>query len=85
MFLNLKLQIFRRGNHQNQLARAVGMDATVLSKVIHGYRCPTPEQRKRLATYLGAEEAWLFEVFEVTPAPYFPESPLPYDDKGHEE
>ena len=65
MLPNLKLQIFRRGSHQNELAKAVGIDETVLSKIIHGYRDPSPRQRKLLATYLEAEEAWLFERFEV--------------------
>ena len=57
MFPNLKLQIFRRSSHQNQLARAVGMDETVLSKIIHGYRNPTAEQRQLLAAYLEADRA----------------------------
>ena len=67
MFPNLKLQIFRRGSHQNQLARAVGINETVLSKIIHGYRNPTVGQRKLLADHLEADEAWLFERFEATP------------------
>ena len=66
MFPNLKLQIFRRGSHQNRLAKAVGIDETVLSKIIHGYRVPTPSQRRILASYLEADEQWLFERFEVT-------------------
>jgi transcriptional regulator with XRE-family HTH domain len=65
MFPNLKLQIFRRCSYQNQLARAVGMDETVLSKIIHGYRNPTADQRKLLAAYLEADETWLFECFEA--------------------
>lgn len=69
MFPNLKLQIFRRGSHQNRLAKAVGIDETVLSKIIHGYRKPTPEQRKLLAQFLEAEEAWLFEQFEAPRVP----------------
>jgi len=68
MFPNLKLQIFRRGSHQNQLARAVGIDETVLSKIIHGYRNPTSVQRKLLASHLEVDEAWLFERFEGAPA-----------------
>ena len=64
MFPNLKLQIFRLGSHQNQLAKAVGIDETVLSKIIHGYRDPNPTQRKLLASHLEVEEAWLFERFE---------------------
>ncbi len=54
MFPNLKLQIFRRGSHQNQLAKAVGIDESVLSKL--------------LATYLDVDEVWLFERFEVPPS-----------------
>jgi transcriptional regulator with XRE-family HTH domain len=66
MFPNLKLQIFRRGGHQNQLAKAVGIDETVLSKIIHGYRAPSAAQRRILASYLEVDEAWLFERFEAT-------------------
>lgn len=40
------------------------MDETILSKIIHGYRNPTPAQRKLLASHLGADETWLFEPFE---------------------
>jgi transcriptional regulator with XRE-family HTH domain len=65
MYPNLKLQIFRRRNHQNQLARDVGIDETVLSKIIHGYRRPTEAQKKILASYLEAEESWLFETYEA--------------------
>lgn len=76
MLPNLKLQIFRRGNHQNQLARAIGIDETVLSKIIHGYRAPSPAQRKILASYLEADEAWLFERFEMAPLGFKPEKAL---------
>ncbi len=69
MFPNLKLQIFRRGSHQNQLARIIGMDETILSKIIHGYRVPTAAQRRILARFLEAEEEWLFERFEVAGLP----------------
>jgi len=65
MFPNLKLQIFRCGSHQNRLAKTIGIDETVLSKIIHGYRDPTPAQRKLLASHLGADEVWLFERFET--------------------
>ena len=67
MFPNLKLKIFLSGNHQNQLAKAVGIDETVLSKIIHGYRAPSQSQRRLLASHLEADEAWLFERFEATP------------------
>ena len=64
MYPNLKLQIFKRGIHQNHLARNVGIDETLLSKIIHGYREPTLTQRRSLANYLSVEEAWLFEKYE---------------------
>lgn len=73
MFPNLKLQIFRCGSHQNRLAKATGIDETVLSKIIHGYRDPTPVQKSLLASYLNADEAWLFERFEAPVVRTFPE------------
>jgi transcriptional regulator with XRE-family HTH domain len=69
MYPNLKLQIFRLRVHQNQLAKVLGMNETVLSKVICGYREPSESQRKTLASYLGVDEGWLFEKYEGSPAP----------------
>jgi len=66
MYPNLKLQIFKSGIHQNHLARELGLTDTVLSKIIHGYRQPTEQQRKILAAYLHVDENWLFEKFDVT-------------------
>jgi transcriptional regulator with XRE-family HTH domain len=65
MYPNLKLQLFRSSVRQNFLARQVGIDESVLSKIIHGYREPSKEQRQLLANYLGVEESWLFEKFEI--------------------
>ena len=72
MFPNLKLQIFRLGIHQNLIAKTLGIDESVLSKIIRGYRKPSQEQRKQLADFLKVEENWLFEEYAVTrhsPAP----------------
>jgi transcriptional regulator with XRE-family HTH domain len=66
MFPNLKLKIFLRGSHQNRLAKSTGIDETVLSKIIHGFRKPTAAQRKLLAEFLEADEGWLFEQFDST-------------------
>ena len=65
MYPNLKLQLFRSSVRQNFLARAVGIDESILSKIIHGYREPSKQQRQLLASYLGVEETWLFEKFEM--------------------
>jgi len=66
MYPNLKLQIFKSGIHQNRLARQLGLTDTVLSKIIHGYRQPTNEQRKLLAEYLRVDEEWLFERYDLS-------------------
>ncbi len=68
MYPNLKLEIFKLGLRQNHLAKELGMDDTVLSKIIHGYREPTDVQRRALASYLRAEEGWLFEKFDTSSA-----------------
>jgi len=68
MYPNLKLQLFRSAVRQNFLARELGMDESILSKIIHGYREPSPEQRQRLSLYLGVEESWLFEKYENAPS-----------------
>ena len=65
MYPNLKLQLFRSSVRQNFLARQVGIDESILSKIIHGYREPSKELRQLLANYLGVEESWLFEKFEI--------------------
>ncbi len=65
MYPNLKLQLFRNAVRQNFLARELGIDESILSKIIHGYREPSTAQRQMLANYLGAEESWLFEKYEV--------------------
>lgn len=68
MYPNLKLAIFKRGLQQNHLARHLGMDETLLSKIIRGYREPTEFQRRALAGFLNVAEEWLFEKYEVSPA-----------------
>jgi transcriptional regulator with XRE-family HTH domain len=67
MYPNLKLQIFKQGVHQNHIARALRIDESVLSKIIHGYREPSEGQRKQLADFLRVEETWLFEKYNGVP------------------
>jgi len=61
MYPNMKLQLWKAGIRQNQLARSLGIDETLLSKIINGYRQPNPEIRRRIAAALQSEEAWLFD------------------------
>ncbi|HET7208500.1 MAG TPA: helix-turn-helix transcriptional regulator [Terriglobales bacterium] len=68
MYPNLKLQIWRSGIHQNQLARKVNIDETLLSRIINGYREPSAQLRARIAELLQADEGWLFQRQVQSPA-----------------
>lgn len=61
MYPNLKLHLWRTGLRQNQLAKLLQMDDTLLSKIVNGYREPSATVRRRIAEVLGKDEAWLFE------------------------
>lgn len=69
MYPNLKLQIWRSGIHQNRLARMLGIDETTLSRIINGFRAPSPQICARIADLLHADEAWLFETTVETACP----------------
>jgi transcriptional regulator with XRE-family HTH domain len=60
MYTNLKLLLWRSGIHQNRIAQETQVDEALLSRIINGYREPTPQQRRKIAQYLGADEDWLF-------------------------
>jgi transcriptional regulator with XRE-family HTH domain len=64
MYPNLKLQLWKSGMRQNQLAKLLGMDETVLSKVVNGFRHPSLQVRRRIADLLEVDEHWLFERAE---------------------
>lgn len=67
MYPNLKLQLWRAGIRQNRLAQLLGMDETMLSKVINGYRAASPELRGKIAVILQQDEEWLFESIVAKP------------------
>jgi transcriptional regulator with XRE-family HTH domain len=62
MYVNLKLEMWRKGIRQNQLARLLVMDEALLSKIVNGFRYPTPEIQRRIATLLQSDERWLFQA-----------------------
>jgi len=70
MYPNLKLQIFKLGIRQNQIAKDLKFCESQLSKIIHGYREPSAGERKLLAGYLNVDESWLFERHESVPTPH---------------
>jgi len=61
MYPNLKLQLWKSGMRQNRLARLLEMDEAVLSKIVNGFREPSPKLRRQIATLLQSDERWLFE------------------------
>ena len=61
MYPNLKLQLFKTGMRQNRLAQCLGMDESILSKIVNGFREPSGELRARIASLLQSEEEWLFQ------------------------
>src|SRR5271168_4461415 len=61
MYPNLKLQLWRSGIRQNRLAKILEIDETVLSKVMNGFRDPSPDLRLRIAQALQSDVEWLFE------------------------
>jgi transcriptional regulator with XRE-family HTH domain len=61
MYANLKLQLWKTGIRQNRLAQLLGLDESVLSRIVNGYREASPTLRLDIAHVLGCEESWLFE------------------------
>ena len=61
MYPNLKLQLWKCRIRQNQLAKMLHMDETMLSRVVNGFREPSEEVRQRIATVLECDVSWLFE------------------------
>ena len=62
MYPNLKLQLWKTGIRQNRLARLMGVDETVLSRIVNGFREPNPELQVRIAEVLQCDSKWLFEA-----------------------
>jgi transcriptional regulator with XRE-family HTH domain len=65
MYPNLKLQLWRMGMRQNQLAKSLNMDETILSKIVNGFRQPSPTVKGQIAAVLHMDEKWLFEAPEA--------------------
>ena len=62
MYPNLKLQLWKTGIRQNRLARLLGVDETVLSRIVNGFREPNTELQVRIAEVLQCDPKWLFEA-----------------------
>jgi plasmid maintenance system antidote protein VapI len=60
MYPNLKLHLWKCGMRQNRLAQLIGINETLLSRIINGYRKLDPVVKARIAAVLQADEVWLF-------------------------
>ena len=61
MYPNLKLRLWTTGLRQHELAELIGIDETLLSKIINGHRKPARALRSAIASALNQNEEWLFE------------------------
>jgi transcriptional regulator with XRE-family HTH domain len=64
MYPNLRIQLWKAGMRQNQLAKILEMDETLLSRIVNGYRQPSADLRKKLSAILQTDETWLFQPAE---------------------
>jgi len=62
MYPNLRIQLWKAGIRQNRLAKMIAMDETVLSRIVNGFREPSPEFRKKISAILQSDEQWLFQA-----------------------
>jgi transcriptional regulator with XRE-family HTH domain len=62
MYPNLRIQLWKAGIRQNRLAKMIKMDETVLSRIVNGFREPSPEFRKTISLLLQSDEQWLFQM-----------------------
>jgi transcriptional regulator with XRE-family HTH domain len=65
MYPNLKLQLWKTGIRQNRLARMLRIDETMLSRIINGFREPSPELKAKIAGVLTCDARWLFERMDT--------------------
>jgi transcriptional regulator with XRE-family HTH domain len=72
MYPNLKLELWRQGIRQNRLAKLLGMDEALLSRLVNGFRNPDPETRARIAELLHSNEQWLFDSIDNIPRSVVP-------------
>jgi transcriptional regulator with XRE-family HTH domain len=59
--LQLKIAMLQRGVRQTRMAFEIGMDPAKLSRIVNGVAIPSPDDRRKIASYLEMNEATLFE------------------------
>jgi transcriptional regulator with XRE-family HTH domain len=65
MYPNLRLELWKRRIRQNELAKRLQIDETVLSKIVNGVRRPSADLQRQIAGLLERDQSWLFEVAQM--------------------
>lgn len=60
MNIALKMAILQKCGNQTLFARQVEMGESIISRIIHGYREPTADEKRIIAQKLGLSEEALF-------------------------
>lgn len=60
MNIELKSTIYRKIGSQVRFAADLGISESLLSRIIRGWRDPSPELRQKIAETLGVEESEIF-------------------------
>ena len=69
MFINLAVAMRAKGYKQHVVAAAAGMTESTFSRALHGRGTFGPNERKRIAEFLNADEGWLFAALARIPRP----------------
>ncbi len=72
MFINLGVAVRAKGYKQHIVASAAGMTESTFSRALHGRGTFGPNERKRIAEFLNADEGWLFTTLAKVPRPIIP-------------
>ena len=70
MYPHLKLELWKRHIRQNELAKRLQIDETVLSKILNGIRRPSEELQHQIAALLDMDQTWLFETQSASNASF---------------
>jgi len=60
MLVMLKVELFRRGISQRDLAHAIGTTPARVSRMLHGHQQARARDRRRIAKFLGVREDQIF-------------------------
>lgn len=69
MLINLAVAMKAKGLKHYVVAQAAGMTESGFSRALHGRGTFGPNEKKRIAEFLNADEGWLFATLARIPGP----------------